>query len=217
MIENRQGQYKLILASSSPRRKEILDKMNLEFEIVQSDYIENLENSKFSYEKIEELAFNKGKAVFDKLRNAQLSTERLLILSADTVVVVVGKCFNAFDCEQNLLKGKILGKPKNEEDAFKMLKILSGKKHAVVTSVCVIDLQTAKRNILSTTSYVEFEELSDELIKDYIIKFKPLDKAGAYGIQELPNGFVKNIEGSFENIVGLCPKTVEKILKGFTV
>lgn len=191
---------KIILASSSPRRRDILEKMGLEFEIIPSDYEEYLETLDFSYEKIEDLAFNKAKSVLEKINSSQSTTHCSLILSADTVVV---------------LDGKILGKPKNEIDAFEMIKNLSRKKHSVVTSICVINSKTSSHKVISTTSYVEFENLSDEQIKNYIEKFKPLDKAGSYGIQELPEGFVKNIEGSFENIIGLCPKSVNKIFNKF--
>ena len=182
---------KIILASSSPRRKEILEKMGLEFEIVASDYEEILENSDFTYEKIEELAYHKAKVVADK------SFLPHPILSADTVVVI---------------EGEILGKPKDETDAISMLKRLSGNKHFVVTSICVINPTNSTKKLSSTTSYVEFEFLDEKTIKDYVEKFKPLDKAGAYGIQELPDGFIKNIEGSFENIIGLCPRAVQDIL-----
>lgn len=199
MVEKVQKKYKLILASSSPRRKEILEKMNLEFEIISSDYEEKLDNSKFSYEKIEMLACYKGKTVLDKINKTQIQVHPL-ILSADTVVV---------------LNDEILGKPKNKEDAFRMLKQLSGKKHRVVTSICVVNSQNSNRKILSTTSYVQFKELSDNLINEYIEMYNPLDKAGSYGIQELPEGFVEYIEGSFENIIGLCPVAVWKILKEF--
>ena len=93
-----------------------------------------------------------------------------------------------------------------------MLNMLSNKKHFVVTSICVINSKTKIYKINSTTSYVEFNNLTDDMITDYINNFKPFDKAGSYGIQELPEGFVKAIEGSFENIIGLCPKALEKLL-----
>lgn len=194
---------KLILASGSPRRKKILEEMGLEFEIITSDYEEVFETLDFSYEKIEELAYNKAKSVFDEIIHSpltHLSTHHALILSADTVVV---------------LDDKILCKPQDEDDAVEMLKCLSGRKHSVVTSICVIDTETSDYNFLSTTSYVEFNNLPDELIINYVKEFKPLDKAGSYGIQELPEGFVKNVEGSFKNIKGLCPLAVEQILSSF--
>ncbi len=180
---------RLILASSSPRRQKILEDMGLEFDIIPSDFEEILDSDVFDYKKIENLAFQKAKSVANKVK------EDFIILSADTVVI---------------LENKILGKPKDEAEAFLMLKKLSGKRHFVVTSACLLSREITKIN--STTSFVEFSNLSDEIIKNYIEKFKPLDKAGAYGIQELPEGFVKQIEGSFENIIGLCPDAIRKML-----
>jgi len=182
---------KIILASASPRRKDILTKMGLEFEIIPSDYDEILDNLDFVYQKIEELAYNKAKAVADSIESHSL------ILSADTVVV---------------LEEQILGKPNDVDDAIKMLKKLSGKKHSVVTSICAINSKTSEVKISSTTSYVEFLDLSDKTIENYIKEFNPLDKAGSYGIQELPEGFVKKIEGSFENIIGLCSSATLQLL-----
>ena len=185
---------KIILASGSPRRKEIFKTLNIDFEILPSSYNEVMEDDLFSYDKIENLAYNKALAVANKIK------EESLVVGADTVVV---------------LDNKILGKPKNREDAFFMLKHLSGKEHFVVTAICVIEVPSMRKKINSTTSYVEFENLSDDMINSYIEQFKPFDKAGSYGIQELPHGFVKNIGGSYENIVGLCPKSLEKALAVF--
>lgn len=186
----------IILASSSPRRKQILENMGLEFRIIPSDYEEFLESPVFSYDKIEELAYNKAKAVVAAV------CQPSIVISADTVVV---------------LGNQILGKPQDESEAIKMLSSLSAQRHLVVTSICVINSQSSKMEILSTTSFVEFENLSESLIKDYVQQFKPLDKAGAYGIQELPKGFVKNVEGSFENIIGLCPKALSDVLTQFEI
>lgn len=191
---------KLILASSSPRRKDILEKMGLKFEVIKSDYEEILECSDFTYKKIEELAYNKAKYVLDIITISHFPFTSFLVLGADTVVIS---------------DGKILGKPKDEEEAILMLKQLSGKKHSIVTSICVINSKNLKKKTLSTTSFVEFKILDDNLIRNYVEKYKPLDKAGSYGIQELPEGFVKNIEGSFENIMGLCPLAVREILNEF--
>lgn len=190
---------KLILASASPRRKAILKGMDLDFDVIPSDYEEIIECSSFSYEKIEDLAYNKAKSILPMLLEEEVDS---YILGADTVVV--------FDNE-------ILGKPTDENDAFKMLTKLSGNRHFVVTSICVIESKSLAKKLLSTTSYVEFADLSEDMIIDYIEKFNPLDKAGAYGIQELPEGFIKSVEGSFENIVGLCPKAVEKTFLGLGI
>ena len=185
---------KLILASSSPRRKNILEKMGLDFKIIPSSYEEIFDTLDFEYQKIEAFAYNKAKAVLQDMANPSL------IISADTVVV--------FD-------NKILCKPKDVGEAINMLKKLSGNVHSVVTSICVMDSQSLEYKILSTTSTVEFQNISEKDIINYVEVYSPLDKAGAYGIQELPDGFVKTIEGSFENIIGLCPVAVEELLKDF--
>lgn len=185
---------KLILASGSPRRKDILEQMGLDFKIIPSCCEEILENLDFTYEKIEKLAYDKAFCV------AKLIKEETLVIGVDTVVV---------------LDNQILGKPSGVEEASEMLNKLSAQTHFVVTSICIINSKTGIEKISSTTSYVEFENLTPKMIKNYVLNYKPYDKAGAYGIQELPEGFVKNITGSFENIIGLCPLSLEKILKDF--
>ena len=181
---------KIILASNSPRRKEIMTELGLEFEIIPSNYDEKLESDDFSYEKIEELATQKALEVANRVKDS-------IVIGADTVVI---------------FQGKILGKPKSKEEAFEMLKALSNKTHAVVTSVCGIDTNTNKTKVVSTTSYVTFNQLTDEMINYYINEYKPLDKAGSYGIQELPEGYLNSFEGSFENVVGLDKDAVKNIL-----
>lgn len=183
---------KLILASNSPRRKKILTDLGLDFVVVPSNYEEKLETDIFSYELIEDLATQK---CLDVVRRSDNDS---LVLAADTVVV---------------LHNKILGKPKNEKDAFEMLKSLSGATHSVVTSICAINTKLNRAALLSTTSYVRFNKWTDEMIDFYIKNYSPLDKAGSYGIQELPEGYLDKYEGSFENIVGLCPEAVKAILK----
>lgn len=187
---------RLILASTSPRRKKILSDMGLDFVVMPSSYEEKLTDFSFSYDKIEDLAFNKVNTLLEE--NPQISNA--LVLGADTVVVI---------------ENKILGKPKDYDDAFSMLKTLSGNTHIVVTSICTMDSDEKSKNILSTTSEVTFNELTDNMIDFYIENFKPFDKAGAYGIQELPTDFVNNINGSFENIMGLCSKSLKKVLNQY--
>ncbi len=186
--------HKLILASGSPRRKQILSDMGLYFEVIKSPFEEEFDHEHFTYEAIEKLAYGKAKAVCDLL------TDESLVIGADTVVV---------------LNDKVLGKPKDFDEAKAMLEMLSNKKHFVVTSICVINSKTKLFKITSTTSYVEFNYLSESVIEDYIVKFKPYDKAGSYGIQELPEYFVKSIDGSFENIIGLCPIALKNLLDTF--
>ena len=187
-----QGMGKMILASSSPRRAEILKDYKLE--IIPSPYVENHTKTAFSYDYAENLAYNKAKAVADKIK------EPALVIGADTVVV---------------LNDEILEKPKDEQDAFLMLKKLSGRTHKVVTSIVIIDTQTGIYRKNSTTSSVTFETLTDEMIKSYIKNYKPLDKAGSYGIQEMPKGYIKSVEGDFENIIGISSKSFQKLLKSF--
>ncbi len=182
---------KLILASNSPRRKKILTDLGY-FVIVSSNYDEKLESDIFSYEAIEDLATQK---CLDVVRRSDKDS---LVLAADTVVV---------------LHNKILGKPHSKEEAFDMLKSLSGATHSVVTSICAINTKTNRAALLSTTSYVRFTPWSDEMIHYYIDTFNPLDKAGSYGIQELPPNYLDKFEGSFENIVGLCPESVKAVLE----
>ena len=127
---------KLILASGSPRRREIVKSLNLNFEVIPSTYEEILENHVFSYEKIENLAYNKALSV------AKQISEPSLVIGADTVVV---------------LNNNILGKPKDRAEAFKMLKDLSGKEHFVVTAICIIETPTMRKKTHSTTSYVTLD------------------------------------------------------------
>ena len=182
---------KIILASNSPRRKKILTDLGLDFEVIPSNYEEKLETDIFSYDLIEDLATQKACDVVNRVGKDEI------VLGADTIVV---------------LHNKILGKPKDKDNAFRMLRELSGQTHMVVTALCGINTRTNRAALLSTTSYVRFKELSDDLINYYIEEFKPLDKAGSYGIQELPDGFVDKYEGSFDNIVGLSSDAVKAVL-----
>ena len=182
---------KIILASSSPRRADILKKHNIEFKIIPSPYVEDHSTTDFSYAFIENLAYNKAKAV------VPLVKEPSTIIAADTIVV---------------LDGKILGKPNGYDGAFDMLKSLSGKTHHVVSAIVVMDSDTQNYKKQSTTSEVTFENLTDEQIKDYIDNFKPFDKAGSYGIREMPKGYIKSYTGDLENIIGISSKTLLEML-----
>ena len=182
---------RLILASNSPRRKKILTDLGIDFEVVPSNYDEKLADDIFSYEKIEDLATQK---CLDVVRRVDKNS---LVLAADTVVV---------------FHNKILGKPHSKEEAFEMLKSLQGNTHSVVTSTCGINTKTNRAATIATTSYVRFTPWTDEMIHYYIDTFNPLDKAGSYGIQELPPNYLDKYEGSFENIVGLAPEAVNSIL-----
>lgn len=181
----------IVLASTSPRRQELLENVGLVFDIIAPDYDENILNKSFSYELIETIAEKKGESVAVKCNFPAL------IISADTVVI-----FNNI----------VLGKPKDFDDAYNMLKMLNGQTHKVVTAVCMIDNEKNKKIIKSETSEVTFNQLTDEDLKNYIYDFQPYDKAGSYGIQELPEKFVKEIKGEYDNIVGFPIKTVIKLM-----
>lgn len=184
--------YKLILASSSPRRKELLSLLGLPFSIDVPEVDESLNASFSLIDQCKCLAQKKAEVVFNKnLTNAINHNEGLLVIGADTLVSI---------------DEEILEKPTNTEVAKSMLKKLSGKTHDVVTGICL--LYTDDKNqihIFNTHSLtkVEFHPLSDQLIEHYLSLGESLDKSGAYGIQGFAQGFVKSLHGSYANVVGL--------------
>lgn len=188
-MQKEQGMGKMVLASSSPRRREILKDYKLE--IIPSPFVETHTKTDFSYDYVENLAYNKAKAVADILDGDAI------VIGADTVVV---------------LEKEILEKPKDAHDAFDMLKKLSNCTHKVVTAISMIKIPENIVKTVSTTSEVTFADLSDEMINFYIEKFKPFDKAGSYGIQEMPDGYIKSVDGDFENIIGISSKVFGEML-----
>ena len=180
MLKQKLNNYNVILASGSPRRQQFFRDLDIDFSIqlkeIEEIYPENL----------------KGVAITDYLSNLKsdaFSTlnDNDLLITSDTIV---------------WLEGKALGKPKDAKDAFTMLRAMSGKKHEVITSVCL--KSTSFQKIINDITIVTFKELSDDEIHYYINNYKPFDKAGAYGIQEWI-GFIgiDKIEGSYFNVVGL--------------
>lgn len=182
---------KIILASNSPRRKELLSNAGLAFDVIPSGYEETLDVNNFSYEQIENLAYNKALDVAKKL-------EDCVVIGADTVVV---------------LGNRILTKPVDRDNAIRDLRALSDVEHKVITSVCVIDNYVKTTDVKSVTTRVHFLELTEQMIVDYVDNFKPYDKAGAYGIQELPPEYIKYVDGSLENVIGIDTKTVLSMIK----
>ena len=181
---------KILLASQSPRRKELLSSLGFDFEVVKIDCEEILP---------ETISVEEAAAYLSELKaNAfEGQTEDEILLTADTVVAI---------------DGQILGKPKDENDARQMLRNLSGKTHQVFTG---ITLKKANKTVTETdVADVELDELTDDEIEYYIQKYKPFDKAGSYGIQEwLGMAKIKKITGSFYTIMGLPTHLVYKILK----
>lgn len=184
-----------ILASTSPRRKELLRSLDITFDIISPNYDENIINKSFSYELIESAAEKKGESIINKINIPAV------IISADTVVI-----------NNNI----ILGKPKDFDDALRILKLLNNKTHKVVTAVCIIDNENNKKIIKSETSEVTFNQINENDLKEYIYKFKPYDKAGSYGIQELPESFIKEIKGEYNNIVGLPTELLKSMITEIT-
>lgn len=180
---------KLVLASKSPRRSEILKNAGIDFTVRVADADETIPEGTSPEDAVVFLAARKAMAV----ERAEDET----VLGADTVVV---------------LDGEILGKPKNREDAYNMLKSLSGRVHSVFTGVCAIGNGVSMT--FAEETKVEFYKLTDEEINTYINTDEPYDKAGAYGIQGLASKFIRGIEGDYFNVVGLPLSAIyQKILK----
>lgn len=182
---------RVILASESPRRRELMSKMEIPFTIKGANIDENINPSLSLYEGIEDIAFQKAKEV-------SLTYPNEVIISADTVV-----CMDK----------QVLGKPEDEKQAFEMLKSLSGKTHQVITGVCIYE--SGKAHLFHEVSQVTFYELNDEEIKHYVATKEPFDKAGAYGIQGKGAFLVEKIEGDYYNIVGLPISRLYRELKGY--
>ena len=168
----------LILASESPRRKELIKKIVKDFTVIPA----NIDESSLHippHDLPGELSKLKAYDVFAKYPNDE-------VLACDTVVI---------------LHGELMGKPKSKEDAKRMLKALSGEKHVVISGYTYISKE--KEVTRTVRTYVYFNNLSDELIDEYIATGSPMDKAGAYGIQDEKFNLVHHIEGSFDNVIGL--------------
>mgnify|MGYP003297972558 CR=1 FL=1 len=169
-----------------------MDKIGLKFDVIPSNYEENLPDDNFSYDKIEMLALNKAKEVLSRVNDDGI------IISADTVVV-----FN----------GKILGKPHSKEDAFNMITALSNNTHEVITSIAMIDIITKKTIVHSKSTKVKFRAISKAEVEKYISTNEPYDKAGAYAAQGLASVFIEKIDGCFNNVVGISTFEIDKMLK----
>ena len=185
--------YRMILASASPRRRELLSQIGIEHEVIPSNKDEIL--PKMHPAKAAE-ALSRGKA----LDVAKDIDDKAVIIGADTVVAY---------------SGEILGKPKNEEDAFRMLHMLQGEEHEVYTGVTFVVKESGQEYIESfcESTKVMMYPASEEEIWAYIATGEPMDKAGAYGIQGRAAAFVKKIEGDYNNVVGLPIARLYQILK----
>jgi septum formation protein len=179
----------LILASASPRRSELLRNAGIPFEVQPADVSEDPLPGEPAKALAERLAREKAMAV-------ARSRPTDLVLGADTVVVV---------------DGEILGKPADAPDAARMLRMLSGRKHEVVTGVCLV--AAGKCSLSSETTSVTMSEISDEEIAEYVATGEPMDKAGAYAIQGIASRWIPGIEGDYSNVVGLPVALVWRMLR----
>jgi septum formation protein len=193
MIAGYLNSYKLILASRSPRRQQLLRDLGLKFDVVIKDYTETYPENLVGEEIASYLAYQKAISFRNEI------SENEIVITADTIVW----CNN-----------KVLGKPVDHDDAARILKEISGNTHEVITGVCLFSSKREKTFSVSTR--VTFDALSDEDIDYYIKEYKPYDKAGAYGIQEwIGIAACSHIEGSYFNVVGLPVQRLYKELKSF--
>ncbi|MDD5774156.1 MAG: Maf family protein [bacterium] len=190
----------IILASASPRRKILLKSMGIKFKAIPADVKENLSSSKLSPSRLAvNLALKKANYIFKKNKNSK-KIKNSIIIGADTIIVL-GK--------------KILGKPKNKKDAFRILSLLSGKKHLVITGLALIDTGSSKFISGFAKSTVWFKILSPQIINEYIKTSEPADKAGAYALQGKGRLLISKISGPEDNIIGLPREKLKNMLSKF--
>ncbi|MEK7130463.1 MAG: Maf family protein, partial [Patescibacteria group bacterium] len=182
---------KIILASTSPRRKELLRQIGLDFEVVPSDFEEDMSQKLSNKDLVMTLALGKAKAVADKFKKG-------IVIGADTFVVY---------------GGKRIGKPKDKNDARKMLRLLSGKTMKIYSGLAVIDVQNKKELLDCEVALVKMSKLSNKEIDDYIKTGEPLDKAGAFAVQGIGDVFIEKISGCYSSVVGLPLRSLYKNLK----
>ncbi|WP_413569365.1 Maf family protein [Bdellovibrio sp. HCB117] len=185
----------LVLASESPRRRALLKEAGFDFDVVPSKVSEIPNKNLNVNDQILDIARRKARAVHEVLKSSR--TSPFVILTADTEVI---------------FGGAPLGKPSDKDDAYRILKLLSGHVHEVITAVCVMNSSTGKEISQIETTQIHFKDLSDQEIWDYIHTGEPMDKAGAYGIQGGGGKFVQKIDGPFDNVVGLPMSLVKHLL-----
>ena len=190
LLHKKLENYNLILASASPRRRQLLADCGIQFTLAEKfECDETFPATMPCCEVAQHISALKSNAYPNPL------SEKDILLTADTVVIA---------------ENKILGKPADRAEAVEMLTLLSGRKHTVITGVTI---RTATHtHSFSVESSVYFRALTSEEMDYYIDTYKPFDKAGAYGIQELPQGYVKSFEGSFDNVIGLPGETLLELL-----
>lgn len=181
---------RIILASGSPRRKEILERYGLSVMVVKSDIVEKIHQGETPEQISMSLAFNKAYTVSKAFTGD-------IIIGADTIVVY---------------ENKILGKPRNDEEAYEILSMLSGNVHEVITGISIIKAGTNQKIIDYEITKVKFKNLSQSRIQKYIESKESFDKAGAYGIQGVGAILVEKIDGCYSNVVGLPLSKIDNLL-----
>lgn len=188
---------KIILASASPRRKQLLKQIGLAFTVSPSGIVEKL-NPRFKpLKQVADLSAQKAKSVSESV-----SDTHAIIIASDTMVFV---------------GDELMGKPKDEKDALRMLKKLSGRMHSIYTGYTIIDKQTNTHISKAVETKIWFRKITLKERKNYISKAKPWDKAGAYGIQDYAALFVEKIEGDYSSVLGLPLLLLAKDLKKFGI
>nr|WP_300002052.1 Maf family protein [Tissierella sp.] len=183
----------IILASSSPRRKEIFDRYNFDYKIIKQDIEEIVTEEDTPEQLVMSLSFRKAHSIAK-------SNPKAIVIAADTVVVY---------------RGKILSKPKDKEDAFRMLESLSGETHEVITGISIINEETNTKIVDWEKTKVKFRELNKATIETYISSGEPFDKAGSYGIQAIGALLVEKIDGCYLNVVGMPLVKLDKLLNKY--
>ncbi len=186
----------LILASGSPRRKQLLEQAGFIFHTCTSQISETLNKNLMLDDQIMRIALDKARAVATLTEQLDVGPD-VLILASDTVVV---------------LGEEVLGKPQTKAQAAEFLSRLSGTTHLVKTAICLLDLQTDKTALQLETTPVTFRPLSPEEIAEYVATGEPMDKAGAYGIQGAGGKFISHLGGNLDNVMGLSITLLEKML-----
>ena len=186
---------RIVLASASPRRRELLEKIGLKFEVEPSNYAEDLRSGLSPDELARAISLEKARSVASRHKKA-------VVIAADTFIV---------------FRGKIMGKPGTEAEARRMLMMLSGKPHSVITGFTILDTDENKILTKSVETVVHIKNLTSEEIEAYVKSGEPLDKAGAYAIQGLGSVIVERIEGDYFNVIGLPLSALAEGLKEFGI
>ena len=185
---------RLILASGSPRRRELLRNAGFTFEVIPPEVAEDNPGNEAPAMLVERLALDKAEAVAGRFHRQ----DNVVVLGADTVVVV---------------DSTLLGKPASPAEARQMLQRLSGRTHEVITGVALVEPETARRTVAHETTRVFFRPLEPQEMEDYVATGEPLDKAGAYAIQGGASRFVTRVEGCYFNVMGLPVALVDRLLR----